>query len=158
MGLPLSSVASSASSSACARMRSPRRNRMRCRSAGLMRGQAPPSKAARAAATARSTSATPAMMSLPGRAGSSEPLMGLLAWGSGAWRRGEALAGALDDPGMMVIVLDQQGQQRPQRVLLRPDLRRLLGQALDLLQQPRPALVQAPHGLVPGQASQRGEQ
>ena len=55
-GFPLSSASSSASSSACCSMRSASRHRVLPRSEAVIAGQAPPSKAERAASTARSTS------------------------------------------------------------------------------------------------------
>ncbi len=57
MGLPMSSVSSSASSSRCARISSANRCSTRLRSRGGWCAQTPLSNARRAAATARSTSA-----------------------------------------------------------------------------------------------------
>ena len=56
IGLPMSIVSVSASSSRCLRMSSAKRSSTFLRAAGARRDQAPPSKALRALATARSTS------------------------------------------------------------------------------------------------------
>src|SRR5688572_22520009 len=59
IGLPMSSVSVSASSSRCLRMSSAKRSSTFLRAAGARRDQAPPSNALRALATARSTSGAP---------------------------------------------------------------------------------------------------
>src|SRR5262245_8508518 len=147
-------------------MRSPSFHRIFCRSAGLIFGHGPPSNAARAAWTARSTSSTPAsataqigssvagfmvVMVRPEAASTASPLMMSLAGFTGArvsvmtgtsrWFGCRVSLGALFgaptlDGFRVVQVVGGKPLEHPaQRVLLAPDLRRLLGNALDRLHQ-----------------------
>src|SRR5262249_10579627 len=160
-GLPLSSVSSRASSSACWSTRSPSVHSTRERSIGLSFAHGP-SSAARAALTARSTSsgpasdtvvmgssvagftgvhvapeaaptASPSMISRPGFTGANVSAISIL--------HGERIPDAclLDLPGVVAVVLGQSPHHVGERVAALPDV---VGQRRHLVQAQQQRLAQ----------------
>src|SRR6185503_11028406 len=176
IGLPLSSVSKRASSSACSSTRSPNFHSTRERSMGFIFAHAP-SRAMRAALTARSTSsgpasatvvigssvagftvvnvapdaastALPSMINRPGFTGASVSAISVLR------QHRFPDADLLDLSGVMPVVLGECPQHVGERVAALPDVG---GQRRHLVEPEQQLLAQrihAPHGAVPGERAQ----